>query len=88
MFSPDVGQSKHRAALPPHCSTVTDLFLHCKEFDDVLVVEFLQDLELSHLDVQRPQEAQVVEHFDCVQVARFLRSHQETRSQTHVTLSI
>lgn len=50
----------------------THLFLHSKQFNDVLVVEFLQNLKLSHLDIERSQEAQVVEHFDGVQVACFL----------------
>lgn len=50
----------------------THLLLHSEQLDYVLVVEFLQDLKLSHLDVERPQEAQVVEDFDGVQVARFL----------------
>lgn len=53
-------------------ATETHLLLHRKQLDDVLVVEFLQNLELSHLDVQRTQEAQVVEHLDGVQVACFL----------------
>lgn len=58
----------------------THLLLHSEQLDYVLVVEFLQDLELSHLDVERPQEAQVVEDFDGVQVACFLpgNTHKHT----------
>lgn len=53
--------------------TETDLLLHSEQFDDVLVVEFLQNLKFSHLDVERPQEAQVVEDLDGVQVSGFLK---------------
>lgn len=54
----------------------THLLLHSKQLHDVLVVEFLQNLKLSHLDIERPQEAQVVEHLDGVQVACFLPQNQ------------
>lgn len=54
----------------------THLLLHSKQLHDVLVVEFLQNLKLSHLDIERPQEAQVVEHLDGVQVTCFLPQNQ------------
>jgi hypothetical protein len=41
---------------------LTDLLLHSEQLDDVLMVEFLQDLKLSHLDVEWSQETEVVEH--------------------------
>lgn len=49
------------------------LLLHGEELDDVLVVQFFQHLKLPHLDVQRPQEAQVIEHFDSVEITGFLQ---------------
>lgn len=69
-------------------ASVTDLLLHGEQLDDVLVVEFLQNLELPHLDVERPQKAQVVKHFDSVKVSSFLQFHRQTHSQTHVTSNI
>ncbi len=69
-------------------SSVTDLFLHSEEFDDVLVVEFLQNLKLPHLNIQRPQKTQVVEHFDRIQVASFLQMNSKTCSLTHWILEI
>lgn len=62
---------------------MTDLLLHSEQLHDVHVVEFFQDLKLPHLDVERPQETQVVEHLDGVQVASFLHTdvHVRLRNQ-------
>lgn len=59
--------------------TITDLFLHGEQLDDVLVVEFLQNFELSHLDVERSQKTQAVEDFDGVQVSGFLPVNTNTQ---------
>ena len=50
----------------------THLLLHCKELDDVLVVQLLQHLKLPHLYVQGTQKTEVVEDFDGIEVPCFL----------------
>lgn len=47
------------------------------------MVEFLQHLELSHLDVERPQKTQVVEHLDGIQVAGFLHTDVYVKLKNH-----
>lgn len=60
-------------ACSDHATQISHLFLNGEKLDDVLVVEFLQHFKLSHLHVQRPQEAEVVEDLDGIEVTCFLQ---------------